>query len=265
MKHLSIILFTVTFLVSCSTARKTQKPLPPETVQEQPKPVDSAETMSSVLANLNNIEYNTFSGKIDASYKDNKGKDYNFDVKLNMQQNQLIWMSVTGPLSIEVARVLITKDSVKILNKIERKYTTASIDYLQTQLGLPLDLKTMQDLLIGNAVFIDKESSSYVKEGTQLLISSQTRYFKNLLTVAMPGYLPTISKMDDVDATRNRSAELAYADYEPEGNKQFSTTRNIKVNYKTNIEIDLKYKSYNFNGQISNPFSIPSGYKREVK
>lgn len=266
MKYLSAIIFAAIFLASCSTTKKTQTTVPPAepTTQEETKPAEM-ETMSSVLAKMNTLDYNTFSGKIDASYKDNKGKDYNFDVKLNMRKDELIWLSVTGPLGIEVARGLITKDSVKILNKLEKTYLTTSISYLQDKLGLPLDLATMQDLLIGNPVFIDKASSSYTKEGDNILISSQTRYFKNLLSVLMPGYLPSVSKLEDVDAARNRSAELTYGDYKVEGDKQFSQTRNIKVNYKTNIDIDLKYKSYTFNGTISNPFSVPSGYKRQVK
>lgn len=266
MKYLSAIIFTVVILSSCSTTRKTQKPASPDdTGKEQPKPVDSMETMSSVLSKMNTLDYKTFTGKIDASYKDSKDKNYNFDVKLNMKKDELIWLSVTGPLGIEVARGLITKDSVKILNKLEKTYLTSSISYLQDKLGMPLDLHTMQDLLIGNPVFIDKFSSGYVLADGKPTITSQTRYFKNMLTLMMPGYLPEFSKLDDVDAARNRSAELSYSDYKPEGDKQFSQTRKIKVNYKTNIDIDLRYKSYTFNGTISNPFSVPSGYKRQVK
>lgn len=231
----------------------------------QEKGPDSLETMSSVLSNLNNIDYNTFSGKADVSYKDSKNKNYNFDVKLNMKKDEVIWLSATGPLGIEVARALVTRDSVKILNKLERQYIVSSIDYLQQQLGLPLDLKALQDLLVGNAVFIDRESSSYVKEDGSLQISSQTRFFRNLLTVAMPGYLPSASKLEDVDAERNRSAELAYKEYRQADGRNFSTERTIKVNHKTNIDIGLKYKSYTFNGGITTPFSVPSGYKRVVR
>lgn len=270
MKHLSIILFTAVILTSCSTTRKTQQQKPSTPITSAPQEqattnMDSNETMSTVLEKLNTIDYKTFSGKIDASYKDSKGKDYNFDVKINMKKDEMIWMSVTATLGIEVARALITKDSVKILNKLEKTYITGSINYLQDKLGLPVDLKTMQDLLIGNPVFIDKASSSYVKQGDNLVITSQTRYFKNLLTVMMPGYLPATSKLEDVDAARNRSAALTYSGYKPEAGKQFSTSRNITVNYKTNIDIKLDYKSYTFNGSISNPFTVPSGYKQQVK
>lgn len=262
MRYLPLIFFIAITLTSCSTQRKTQAPpgQSPDTAVAV-----TMETMSSVLNNMNAIDYNTFSGKIDVSYKDNKGKNYNFDVKLNMKKDELVWLSATGPLGIEVVRALITKDSVKILNKLEKTYTLSSIGFIQDQLGLPVDLATMQDLLIGNPVFIDKESSSYVMEGGNILISSQTRHFRNLLTLLMPGYLPMISKLEDVDAARNRSAELTYSDYKPQGEKQFSETRKIKVKHKADIDLGLKYKSYTFNGTVSNPFSVPSGYKKLFK
>lgn len=252
---------------ACGTTRKTQKTVVAKNADEQQQviPVDSAETIESVLAHLNKIDYNTFSGKIDASYNDSKGKDYNFDVKLNMKKDELIWLSITGPLSIEIARGLITKDSVKILNKLEKVYIASSIDYLQDKLGLPLDLHTLQDLLIGNPVFINKEKSSYEKETDVLQIISETQYFKNLLAVAIPGYLPVLSKLEDVDNTKKRSAILAYKDYKQEGDQQFSVVRNIKVQYKTNIDINLRYKTYNFNSDISTPFSVPSSYKLQTQ
>lgn len=253
-------------MASCTATRKVPKPISTsETKQEQPHPTDSSETINSVLSKLNTIRYNTFSGKIDVSYNDSNDKDYNFDVKLNIQNDEFIWMSVTGPLGFEIARVLITKDSVKILNKFQKQYIAANLDYLQTQLGLPLDLETMQNILIGNPVFINAENSSYIKEENNLIISSQTKYFQNFLTVALPDYLPQISKLQDVDVAKNRSAILSYSDYKNENEQQFSKARNIKVNYKTNIEIILKYKSYTFNGSISNPFSVPSNYKKIVK
>lgn len=264
MKQIFIIFSAVLLLASCGTTRKTQT-TPVPTTEETETPVDSLETMSTVLSKLNHIDYTTFSGKMDASYKDSKNKDYNFDVKLNMKKDELIWLSITGPLGIEAARALVTRDSVKILNKLEKKYIVSSIDYLQQQLGLPLDLNTLQDLLIGNAVFIDKTSSSYVKEGENIVISSQTRFFRNLLTLNMPGYLPGLSKLEDVDAERNRTAELSYSDYKEIDGRNFSAVRAIKVNQKTTIDINLNYKSHTFNGDISTPFSVPSGYKRVIR
>ena len=261
MKNFLYIALVIWFTASCSTIKKTQKSvsLPADTTIVGDPTVEPL-SMSAVLSKLNRISYSTFSAKAEVDFTDGAGKKNNFDVKVNMFRDSLIWMSLTGPLSIEGARAIITRDSVKIINKLNREYLPRSIAYLQEKSGLPLDLATLQDLLIGNPIFIDKENSSYTKEGNAILISSQTRIFKNLLTALLPDYLPSQINLEDVDASRNRSAALQYGEYKFNDNIYFSTLRNIHVNYKTTLEVQLNYKSYSFNGAISTPFSVPKGY-----
>lgn len=220
---------------------------------------DTAETISSVLNKINKIDYKTFSAKAEVDYSENSNNN-SFDAKINMYKDSMIWVSITGPLGIEVARALITKDSVKVMNKLNRDYIIRRIDYLQNQLGLPLSLSALQDLLVGNAIFIDKNNSSYTRQGNELSVTSQAKDFKNFLTVLLPYYLPTLSRLEDADASRNISANLKYGDYKNSDNINFSTARNIQVNYKSKIEIKLNYKSYSFNNEISTPFSVPDRY-----
>ena len=85
-------------------------------------------------------------------------------------------------LGIEAMRVLITKDSVKLLDKLNKTYTARSVSYLQDVTDLPLDLKILQDLIIGNAVFLDSNIVSYSNGNNVINILSVGRWFKNLLT-----------------------------------------------------------------------------------
>ena len=71
-----------------------------------------------------------------------------------MYKDSAIWLSANAILGIEAMRVLITRDSVKLLDKLNKVYTARSVDYLQDLTSLPLDLPTLQDLIIGNAVFV---------------------------------------------------------------------------------------------------------------
>ncbi|ANH82418.1 hypothetical protein A8C56_16875 [Niabella ginsenosidivorans] len=278
MKYILFVFSAMIIFASCNPARKAQR------MQSQLTPSDSSlnvassstdetdklkdrdtamvtESISTVLEKLNHITYTTFSGKADVSYT-TKGDTKNFDIKVQMMRDSIIWVSVTGPLGIEGARGIITKDSVRIINKLNKQYITASYVYLQEQLGLPVDLITLQDLLVGNPVFIDNNNSSYTKQDSTIEITSRTRFFRNLLTVLAPDYLPSNSKLEDVDAGRNRSAELNYGNYEKVNNFQFPRSRQINVKYKTDIQITFNYKSFNFNEAINTPFTVPRGYKK---
>src|SRR5205814_6932526 len=110
-------------------------------------------------------------------------KKYNVTAFLRMFKDSIIWIDIHAFLGIEGLRALITKDSVKILDKQNKLYTKRSIEYLQEVSALPVDLATLQDLLIGNAVFLDSNIVSYSKSGNSTSMLSIGKIFKNLITL----------------------------------------------------------------------------------
>ncbi|GAB3421352.1 DUF4292 domain-containing protein [Niabella aquatica] len=255
-----LFIAVVAVLASCSASKKTVKRPP---VVDTTSALDKEEeTAASVLSKMNYIDFKTFSGKVDVDFDDGKGNGKSVNAKLVIKKDEAIWLSA-GLLGFEGVRALITKDSVKILNKLQKEYIATSLAYLQDKIGLPVDFATLQNLLIGNVVFVNKDNASLTKEGTDYLVTSQDANFKNLLTVLMPGYLPSVSRLSDVDPSTNRSAQLAYSNYTSVAGRNFSTRRDINVSYKTNITIKLNFRSYEFDGQVSTPFSVPSGYTQK--
>jgi len=258
MKQLLLIISLAT-LVSCGASRKASKTPPADTTAVPPAAAEE-EGPSTVLAKLNHIDFKTFSGKVDVDFDDGKGNGKSVSAKLVMKKDEAIWMSA-GLLGFEGVRVLITKDSVKILNKLQKEYTATSLAYIQEKIGLPADFATLQDLLIGNAVFVNPADAALTKEGNNYTITIRDAKFQNILTVLMPGYLPSVSRLNDTDPAANRSAELMYNNYKQVGGRNFSTARDIRVSYKNNIRIKLNFQSSDFDGEVTTPFSVLSGYK----
>ena len=70
------------------------------------------------------------------------------------------------------------------------------------------------------------------------------------------------SKLDDLDGLRNRTCYLTYSDYETKEGVPFPAKRTINVSEKTQLDIKLDFKQYDFNETLTFPFSIPKSYKR---
>ena len=87
-------------------------------------------------------------------------------------------------------------------------------------------------------------------------------WFKNLVTLSAPENILLHSKLDDADVTRNRTAELVYEAYEHKKGISFATKRKITIAEKNKLEIKMDFKQYDFNEEISFPFSIPKNYER---
>lgn len=262
--------FVVFFIfTSCRSVRKIQTPVPktdtvsvvlvPETPRE-----DSAAVIKENLARINSgfLDYTTFSAKIDVQYKDADGKRINANAHLRMYRDSIIWVSLTGPLGIEGIRALITKDSVKMLDKQEKILTTRSVSYLQEVTELPLDLYSLQNLLIGNPVFLDSNIISYTRKDGNLSLFSLGNFFKNIFTINESDKSVQSSKLDDVDASRSRTCFLGYSEYENKKEKIFSAKRTISVTEKKKLDLELEFKQYDFNETLSFPFNVPKNYKR---
>ena len=78
-----------------------------------------------------------------------------------MRKDSVIWISITGPLNIEGARVLVTPDSVKIINKLEGTVQLSSIARLQEITKLPLRFSDFQNIILGRPVLNDSDDLNY--------------------------------------------------------------------------------------------------------
>jgi hypothetical protein len=210
----------------------------------------------------NHIDFRVFSAKINVDYVDADDKKYNVNAQVRMYKDSAIWISVTAIFGIEGLRVYVTKDSVKILDKQNKLYTGRSVSYLQEVSKLPLTLSTLQDLLIGNPVFLDSNITAYSSYQNHLSLLNIGSLFKNLLTVSSSDKLIERSKLDDADITKSRTCDLTYSDYENKKGVNFATVRKITIAEKKKLDIRLEFKQYDFNEELTFPFSIPKNYKR---
>lgn len=267
---LSIFSFLIAALFSCKTVKQINKAIAPKDttaliIVDQTN-ADSLLMIKKTIENLNlnYIDFKTFNAKIKVEYQDSKGKRQDLTAIVRVMKDSAIWISFTASLfSIEAYRALITKDSVILLNKLDKEVQYRSLDYLQEVTEIPFDYKTLQDLLIGNPVFTDSNIVYYKKTENQILFSMVGRYFKHLVTISPDDYFLTHSKLDDVDIARNRTADLTYGDYESKSGFNFSTYREITVSEKNKLDIRLNFKQYEFNKELSVSFNIPKNYIRK--
>jgi hypothetical protein len=225
--------------------------LPPRDVH-----ADSMEVIRQTL------DFQTFSGHMHAHYEGSDGKDYEFNAFVHIKKDSMIWVSINAALGIEAFRVLITHDSVKILDKLKKIARLRSVSYLQEQIHLPIDFNTLQDLLIGNPIFLDTAHVVYYRrEKNGISLFSVGDAFSNLLTLN-PDLTAQHSKLDDTDPLRARTGDMTYGDYDYSGPAPFSTYRKISVAEKSKVDIEISYKQHKFNEALSYSFPIPKNYKR---
>ena len=263
----SLILLSILVLTACRPAKKIQTVVSIKDTVATVKPtgpvVDSAAMKADIFkrVNSNKIDFKFFAGKIKLDYNDQKGKNINASAFVRIKKDSIIWLSVTGLLGIEGFRLIIRPDTVIVMDKLEKTISYKSVSYLQELIKLPVDFFTLQDLLIGNAVFFPDNIVSYQTSENTLLALSVGDFFKHLITIDTTDNRILHSKLDDVQELRNRTCDITMSDYNSQQNRLFSNTREITVTEKSKIEIKLEFKQVLFDEPQSFPFNIPKNYK----
>jgi hypothetical protein len=147
------------------------------------------------------------------------------------------------------------------MDKISRTIQRKPLSYLQQVSKVPFDFKTLQDLIVGNPVYFDKNITSFVDQGETLSMSLIGSVFKHYITVGKEDLNVLFSKLDDIDLARSRTANLSYSGYVPLGKWKFSESRKIVLTEKTKIDLQLDFKQVEFEQPVGFPFSVPKNYK----
>lgn len=139
MKINRILLILICFsVVSCRTVRQiaVKKEVPLITENKLFKNIEN-----------NVLDYQTlFAKRIDISLTNSKGSN-NFKASLKIQRDNFMQISVTAPLGIEVARILLTKDSVKFVDMYHKKYFLSDYTYFYDKYDAHVTYEFLQNLL----------------------------------------------------------------------------------------------------------------------
>ncbi len=260
------------FSFACHTAKKVQifneavskkDTVATIIIKENPK-VDSAAIVREILDKVakQKIDFNTFYAKTKVEYIGQE-KDVKVTAYIKMKKDSVIFIQVTYPVIGVLLEAQITKDSVIVVNVKDKEVQLRSISYLQEITQIPFDLTALQDLIIGNPIFLNKKVASYKTTDNQLLILMIGSVFKHLITLENTDFKPLHSKLDDVDPLRNRTCDITFSTYEKVGNIQFSTYRSISVAEKLKLDVYLDFKNYTFNEPLNYSFKVPKKYTKK--
>lgn len=264
----AVLVLVVAGVTSCRSTKKIQTAISKKdttqmVVPESASRNDSLAFIQTVYEGIekNTVDFETFSAKVKVDFQGSDGKKNDFNAFIRLRKDSLLWISVNALLGIEAFRVLITPDSVKVLNKLDKVLQLRSVSYLKEITKLPFGFQELQDLIIGNAIYFDNNIVSYKRDPSAVTVLHMGDLFKHLLTINPANFQIAHSKLDDANPIRARTADISYGDYEMRNDKPFSTFRKITLSEKSKLDIEMKYRQYDFNVPLNFPFSIPKNYK----
>src|ERR1700733_4543329 len=131
--------------VSCRSTRKIQVAISKKDTAQvvllaDDHKADSIKFIQETLQKIkdNRIDFKTFSAKIKVNYQVSDGGNNDFTAFVNVRKDSVIWILIHAALGFEAFRVMITPDSVKVLDRLEKVLKVRSVNYLKDVIHIPI-------------------------------------------------------------------------------------------------------------------------------
>lgn len=262
---LSALIILIVF-AACHSTKMAQravssKPVVTQSPAEKLKPVDSTSIIKDSITSLINtpVNFTTFYGKAKADFSSDVASG-NATVYIRMQKDSVIWISITGPLNIEGARVLITPDSVKIINKLEGTIQLSSIKHLQQITRLPFSFSDFQNIILGKPSVVNNAALNFDLKPDSIKVSAQQSSINYIFSFLRRNFILGQSRFIANSNGNLVDANIFYNNYQTINGINFSVDRDIAVTGTAPMKLGLNFKEYNFNQPQTFPFTISKNY-----
>ncbi len=188
------------------------------------------------------------------------GSTKNLKANIRIRKDSVIWISVTATFGFEVLRLVMTPDSVKLLDKINKKYYLKPISYVGDITGTPLNYHIFQSIFVGRLINDnDKEMSSLISTNEFTLKSEDSTLLIHTL-IDKETFL--INRVTLLDIRYKRQLVMDYSEYDNFDDKLFSTFRQLIISGEANANATIDISKVKFNQQLRYPFKANANYEK---
>ena len=272
--------FVLLSLNSCKTKRKQQKENVPlaavDTTNDRCKlDFKNAKSLTKYIKE-NEFSYSWMYAKANVESLID-GKEESFDIKVRIRKDSAMLVSIQYLLGIEVAKVLITKDSVKMVVYPKKQYFKGDFNYINELLHADLDFDLLQAVLFGNSAEFhdddDKLKPVTDRQNCRYLLSTERKRRlkritqgqepkKSLQVMTLEPASFKILKNEFIDVETNRIFIANYEKYPLAGDSVYAPRHvniDIVAEKKVNLKIDYVRVEKNTPQKLS--INIPAKYE----
>lgn len=222
----------------------------------------------------NELKFNTFEARFRIDYNENR-RFLDFKGQVRIVKDSAIWITFTQDLGIEIARILITEDSVKFIDRFNKQFLISDYDFINNFLKTNLDFGILQSLMLGNdfEYYDVAEFKTSVDAGQYRLSTggrSKLKKFVRNSEDAQRVFLqdtwldPKTFKILQIrlkEATKNSKKLTAeYTNFENIEGQMFPSETNYLIEAENQINVKVRFSRIVLNKPLNFPFKIPDSY-----
>ncbi len=216
--------------------------------------------------------FSWFAGKLAVNYQKGDKEPVNFRVQVRMKKDSILWMSLVPAMGIEAARVVMTEDSVKLLNRIKKNYVLGTYRLIDSLMHTHINFAMIQALLFADGVHYPViDSSATVMQNQYLLhmkmkvpgVDDAARFLDQKVWLD-PHTFRIKSLQLSESSMKNKAIRIFYEEYQTVSGSTLPLKIKIIIAANQTIVINIIYKKTEINVRHGFPFIIPSKYQKMI-
>ena len=226
-------------------------------VNKTPDKMSSSELLDYLNTHQNSVDWLYAKAKVSLNHPE---LSMSFSSTIKMENGQALWGN-GKKIGFEAGRFLIQKDSVFVINRLDKSYLAEDLDYLKKN-NLPDGLPAVQQLLLGNPVLSFDESYTVQKAPKGIKVSGKYQDVDVVYFYEMPSLV--LQKVIFSQAEKKKKLELSLGEYALIDDKiNFAYLRNISIqNGKERYGAEIKFTKVEIDVPQDIKFNIPKHYSK---
>ena len=213
------------------------------------------------------FHFDTFSARLNLDFS-GMNQELSSKAQLKMIHDDRLQISIQPFLGVEMFRIEISNDSIKILDRMYKRFMADSYQHLKREMEIDLNFQNLQALLT-NQLFVPGENRISSRHFRRFRIIKGSRSAELQLKDSNDSYYTFTADGDErLLSTKiehgNQILAWDYSQFQKIDNQEFPmkiTTRLSAID-QTQGTATLTFSSPEINRPVSMDFNIPSGYSR---
>jgi len=214
------------------------------------------------------FDYLTTSSKIRFS---NDDKNLSANASIRIKKDSIIWISVSPGFGVEAARGMATKDSLIIINRLNKEYMAYDFKKLSEEFNFDITYDLLQSALLGNMPLGLSREDKIKKDDAFYVIKQEAGNItvNNYINARLMKVEKVNMREKNKASGRDNTLNLQYGDFKTLEAHVLPFINLVALNYKKgsnvqNTEINIEHKKATFSREDLNfPFNIPEKYEQK--
>lgn len=226
----------------------------------------STTTLTREEIKINEVEFEFLSIKSKINFEE-AGNTKNATALIRMKKDSVIWFNLSGTLGVQGMRGLLTHDSIRMVNRVDKEYYSMSYDQLSKEFNFDIDYRLIQAMILGEMPVDQQNTESITEEGGRFIIHQAVgnKYIDNYINT-------NTRKVTEVSVTEvdtENSLKLLYGDFREIDSHLFPFSSFVSLIHTNEFgeletKVTINHGKVSFSDKaLSFPYSVPKKYVKK--